>query len=897
MGCEESKLLGDLEQERLLGIPFDQYQRYRLVSDIINKFRDKGQSFKIIEVGASAEGNLKHFLPQDQIYLLDKELPPDYPDTENYTVADITKTDLDGTYDFVISVDTYEHIPEDKREKFVEDLLEHSSIATIIAAPFDTPGVREHEAIANEVYRHTHGRDHRWLQEHISNGLPSLFRTEKIIKRHGLKYQVIPSGYLPRWFEMITLYLQTEGRPDLARAMKELNRFYNKNLYRYDNQEPAYRQVIVAAKNGDLPDLSELYQTCQDPGDLEDAQSSLKYIIDNIRQLNETSEIGTPTDLRLVLESKDKAIIALQEQLRQYEIQAQEFESQAQRFEDQAQRFDKALKASEEKVSALSDEKKLLEGQIQRYESQAQVFEKELKSSEDRARELNSQLDLAIERALLAERKVSDMQCSILWQLTTKYHRGVVDRFMPLGTRRRRAYDSGLSAGRFLANDGIGSIARDREDKKKIDAYRDSTGPQDLHILGCDDECKETIDKKVSIIIPTKNSGPGFRFALEKIRGQRGVREAEVLVIDSGSGDDTLALAEKYGAKVHSIRPEEFDHGKTRNLAADMVTGDFLLFMVQDAIPIGDLWLHDMAKALESDEKIAAATCRQVPRSDADLFACFSMYSHQMAMEFNRDKVASPRPDLDALSPMERRRLSGLEDVCTIFRSDVFRKLRFNPGYAEDLDLGMRILKDNHKIAFLHSCGVVHSHNRTPEYFLKRIYVDNRALNKILPEANLAADRREIGEVIGGIIHLYSSIKASLAAMHEMNFDDTASIFESLKRSIEENSKGQKSPVREAASVTGPLDAMLQKVQEVTGAGNPMLDQGLTESYFQLLESFQKYLEIYGSLEERAMEFTSALYKLFSISAGLEISLYSVRRHGNEDNRLKALDLLLSGGI
>jgi glycosyltransferase involved in cell wall biosynthesis len=897
MGCEEGKILDGQEQERLLGIPFDQYQRYRLVSDVINKFRDNGQAFKIIEVGASIEGNLKRFLPQDNIYFLDKEYPPDYLDKDNYIVADITKTDLDETYDFVVAVDTYEHIPEDSREKFVEGLISSSNIATIIAAPFDTPGVREHEAIANEVYRHTHGTDHRWLQEHISNGLPSLSKTTGIIERCGLKYQVIPSGYLPRWFEMISLYLLTEGEPKFTKAMEELSKFYNKNVYRYDNQDPAYRQVIVVAKNEDLPDLSDLYQTCPDLSELEDAQRSLKFIIENIRCLYDISCRGTPIDLRLEIEIKDRAINALRDQLKKYEIQAQEFESQAEKFEDQAQIFEKALKKSEEQISVISDEKKLLEDQAQRFESQAQVFQRELESSEGRVRELNAQIDAAIDRALRAEREVSDMQRSILWQLTTKYHNGFIDRFMPLGTSRRRAYDTGLNAGRFLANDGLSSIARDREDKKKIDAYRECTEPQDLHISGCDDERLETIEKKVSIIIPTKDPGPDFRFALEKIKGQRGVKEVEVLVIDSGSSDETLTLAKRYGSKVHSIRPEDFDHGLTRNLAAEMATGDYLLFMVQDAIPIGDRWLHDMANALESDGKIAAATCRQLPKSDADLFACFSMYSHQRAMEFIKDRVASPRADLNSLSQIERRKLSGLEDVCTIVRSDVFKKLKFRPGYAEDLDLGMRILKDNHRIAFLHSCGVVHSHNRKPDYFLKRIYVDNKALHKILPEANIAPDRREIGEVMGGIVCLYTSLKASLASMADLQFGDLAAMFEDLKRLITENSESSKNREKEINAIPGPLDVILQEMQEATQSRETMPDQGPIESYFQLLESFQKYMEIYGSLKDREMEFKRAIYKLFTIAAGSELSHYAVSKQGSADDRLKDLDSLLSGGI
>ncbi len=50
-------------------------------------------------------------------------------------------------------------------------------------------------------------------------------------------------------------------------------------------------------------------------------------------------------------------------------------------------------------------------------------------------------------------------------------------------------------------------------------------------------------------------------------------------------------------------------------------------------------------------------------------------------------------------------------------------KYRFN--YAEDLDLGIRLIKDGNQIAFLGSTRIIHSHNIPASYFLKKGYVDN----------------------------------------------------------------------------------------------------------------------------------------------------------------------------
>ena len=96
----------------------------------------------------------------------------------------------------------------------------------------------------------------------------------------------------------------------------------------------------------------------------------------------------------------------------------------------------------------------------------------------------------------------------------------------------------------------------------------------------------------ISIIIPTKNAGLEFRKTLEAIRGQ--TREAEVVVVDSGSSDGTVDLARQFRARTISIPPESFNHGETRNFGIRNSTGQFCVMLVQDAIPVGETWLEEL---------------------------------------------------------------------------------------------------------------------------------------------------------------------------------------------------------------------------------------------------------------------------------------------------------------
>ncbi|MDD1683748.1 MAG: class I SAM-dependent methyltransferase, partial [Methanoregula sp.] len=264
-------------------LPFDQYQRYKLVSDIIDKFRTGEEKFKILDVGAGFEENLKKFLPSDDIFCLDKEYPPEYSHKEHFIPRDILTMEFEEEYDFVVAVDVYEHISQIDRKKFIDTLIKVSKIATIIAAPFDREDVKRCESCANEIYKNSHGSDYIWLKEHLDNGLPSLPDTLDLIKIHHLDTVIIPNGYLPRWFEMISAYLLTEGKPEFQPVMTTLHELYNQYYYPYDNRNPAYRQALVIPKGERTIDFSDLSTGDAGPAEFINSNQFLSSFIENIK--------------------------------------------------------------------------------------------------------------------------------------------------------------------------------------------------------------------------------------------------------------------------------------------------------------------------------------------------------------------------------------------------------------------------------------------------------------------------------------------------------------------------------------------------------------------------------------------------------------------------------------
>ena len=107
----------------------------------------------------------------------------------------------------------------------------------------------------------------------------------------------------------------------------------------------------------------------------------------------------------------------------------------------------------------------------------------------------------------------------------------------------------------------------------------------------------------VSIVIPTKNAGPDFQKVLDMIYAQKTEYEYEVICVDSGSKDGTLNLIKQYPCKLYQIPSSEFGHGKTRNYGASKGTGEYIVFITQDALPATDTWLQNFIDAMKMGTK------------------------------------------------------------------------------------------------------------------------------------------------------------------------------------------------------------------------------------------------------------------------------------------------------
>lgn len=237
------------------------------------------------------------------------------------------------------------------------------------------------------------------------------------------------------------------------------------------------------------------------------------------------------------------------------------------------------------------------------------------------------------------------------------------------------------------------------------------------------DGIDQPLTQRVSVVIPVLNGGSELVLLMRKLRAQRGLGEVEIVIVDSGSTDGSVQAAREQGATVVQITPAEFTHSHSRNLGADAATGEYLLFMVQDAYPVGDTWLYSMLRWLlaHAGQGVVGASCAEYCRSDSDLMYDSMVDTHYRFLGCHEaDRIGQLRGD----DHMSLRSLGQLSDVACLIDRATFQRYRYRGDYAEDLDLGIRLIRDGHRVAMLSSIRVIHSHNRPAWYYLKRSFVD-----------------------------------------------------------------------------------------------------------------------------------------------------------------------------
>jgi len=168
----------------------------------------------------------------------------------------------------------------------------------------------------------------------------------------------------------------------------------------------------------------------------------------------------------------------------------------------------------------------------------------------------------------------------------------------------------------------------------------------------------------------------------------------QVILVDSGSVDDSVAIARAHGADIVHIAPNEFSFGRALNRGCAHATGDILVVVSAHVYPIDEKWLDQMVKPFERVD-VGLVYGRQTGDSR----------SHFSELELLRQWFPEVSED-DQQMPF-------CNNANCAVRAAAWRDLPYDELLTglEDLDWAKRALAAGWKLVYQAEARVAHIHN------------------------------------------------------------------------------------------------------------------------------------------------------------------------------------------
>jgi len=222
----------------------------------------------------------------------------------------------------------------------------------------------------------------------------------------------------------------------------------------------------------------------------------------------------------------------------------------------------------------------------------------------------------------------------------------------------------------------------------------------------------------VSIVFRSLNEEKWFGQALAACKRQRAADvDVEIVVVDSGSTDATLKVAEEFGCRIVHITKSDFTFGRSLNYGCEAATGDYLVFISAHCIPTHDQWLESLIAPL---------------REGAVDYVYGRQIGHEVTRFSERQLFAQFYPKYDKLPQKD----FFINNANAAIRRDIWALYKFDEAVTglEDMVLGRALVKAGRKVGYVAEASVTHIHEETFRQTRRRYYREALTLREIMPE-------------------------------------------------------------------------------------------------------------------------------------------------------------------
>lgn len=226
----------------------------------------------------------------------------------------------------------------------------------------------------------------------------------------------------------------------------------------------------------------------------------------------------------------------------------------------------------------------------------------------------------------------------------------------------------------------------------------------------------------VSIVIRTLNEARYLEELLQGIEAQ--VTDGllhEVVLVDSGSTDGTVGIAERYGCRIHHIARDAFSFGRSLNMGCEAASGEILVITSGHCVPTDDKWLQRL--------------CQPILDGHAEY-----VYGRQLGGDkshFSEKRIFHKYFPEQAAIPQEG---FFCNNANAALHKGAWERYRFDEELTglEDMELAQRLVNGGGRVAYVSAAAVLHHHDETWPQVRRRFEREAIALQKIMPQLHVS---------------------------------------------------------------------------------------------------------------------------------------------------------------
>jgi glycosyltransferase involved in cell wall biosynthesis len=224
---------------------------------------------------------------------------------------------------------------------------------------------------------------------------------------------------------------------------------------------------------------------------------------------------------------------------------------------------------------------------------------------------------------------------------------------------------------------------------------------------------------RVSVLIRAYNEEAHIGRLLTGIAHQT-VKPDEIVLVDSGSTDATLAIASAFSVRIVHVAPGDFSFGRALNRGLEAATGDIAVLASAHVYPLFDSWLQLLLKPFD-DESVALSYGRQqVPEG--------GRFSEQqlLARWFPPQSVS-------------RQRDPFCNNANAAIRRSLWQELPYDEQLTglEDMDWGARAIARGYVLSYVAEAVVAHVHEESFSQVVNRYRREAIAHKRIYSEQRM----------------------------------------------------------------------------------------------------------------------------------------------------------------